>query len=106
MVWMNEWDIGEAVYFFDTPDTPNLSRGAQVLNSLMNWANRNSDGWPYWQKPSRAAARLMERLEESRRAYWGWHGMEDLTDAELTAAFRPIKSFLTREGVDHKEVFE
>lgn len=26
-------------------------------------ANRNSDGWAYWPKPFRAAARLMEPVE-------------------------------------------
>lgn len=104
MTWMNEWDIGEAVCFFDAPDTPNLSHGAQVLDNLMNWTNHNSDGWPYWQKPSRAASRLMERLEEARRLYWRGQTVPDMTDAELTAALRPIKSFLTRQGVSHTEV--
>lgn len=106
MMYMNEWDIEEAIRFFDSPDTPNLSRGSLVLGNLMDWTNRNSDGWPYWQRPSRAAARLMDVLELSKRAYRRGETVKDISDADLRDLCKPIKAFLTRNGADHEEVFK
>jgi hypothetical protein len=93
---MNRWDVDEAAERF-TDETPNLQRGARVLVRLVNWTDSNSDGWPYWQKPSNAASKLMEHLESAKRTY----EPTDLTDAELTKALTPIKAFLTKQGVDH-----
>lgn len=96
-MWMNEYDIEAALNW--TPEGTNLERGARTLYRLMKWTNENSDGWPYWQKPSRAATRLMELLQGAR------HGDgEDVTETQLKAALTPIKAFLTRHGVNHSEV--
>lgn len=100
-MWMNEYDIKEAVRRFGE-ETPNLQRGAQVLSNLMDWTNNNSDGWPYWQKPSRAAAKLMDRVQSAIGSRPST--IADITTAELTAALSPIKAFLTREGVDHSKI--
>lgn len=103
MTWMNEYDVERAVDLIGD-ETPNLRRGAQVLYNLMEWTNSHSDGWPYWQKPSRAASKLMEHLEAANRnRYRG--DEEDITDAELKAALSPIKAFLTRQGVEHNLIF-
>lgn len=99
MRFMNEWDVGEAVVRFDRPETPNLSQAATVLSNLMEWTNRNSDGWPYWAKPARSAARLMELLESVDR-----YNPQDVTLAEVRKALSPVKAFLTRQGVNHEEV--
>lgn len=101
---MNEYDIEEAVCLFQQDSTPNLARGAQVLDRLKDYTNRNSDGWPYWQKPKRASAKLQALLEDARRR--GRAG--DYADApgpELAKALTPIRSFLTRQGADHTEIF-
>lgn len=99
MRFMNEWDVGEAVARFDRPETPNLNQAATVLSNLMEWTNRNSDGWPYWAKPARSAARLMELLESVDR-----YNPQDVTLAEVRKALSPVKAFLTRQGVNHEEV--
>lgn len=102
--YMNDYDIDHALRRFDDVDTPNRFRVAVVVNNLADWANDNSDGWAYWPKPLRAAqnaislieSRTWEENEEQERT--------DATDAEVTAALRPIKAFLTRQGVAHDEV--
>jgi hypothetical protein len=98
-MWMNEWDIEEAIRRFDRPDTPNLGQGALILDRLMRWTNRNSDGWPYWSKPSNAARSLMKLLQAADR-----YDPVDVTPAELKKALSPIKAFLTRQGVSHDEI--
>lgn len=99
-MWMNEWDIAEALDRFDTPDTPNLHKGAQVVDALREWTNRNSDGWAYWHTPSRAAGSLMTLLHSVDR-----FDPTDIEKADLTKALRPIKAFLTRHKVDHALIF-
>lgn len=105
-MFMNEYDIEESLRFTAYNELPNLRKGAEVLSNLKDWTNSHSDGWPYWPKPARAASRLMEALQEATRSHYRGREVKDLTDAELTAALRPIKSFLTRQDVKHTEVFK
>jgi hypothetical protein len=102
MKFMNEYEIENAVNLFDS-DTPNLHNAAITLYRLMQWTNQNSDGWPYWAKPTRAATNLME-LVSSRTYVARYGGADDISLAELNAAMRPIKSFLTRQGVSYDGV--
>lgn len=99
---MNEFDIVESGYrLCGTGQTPNLGHGTEILHNLMDWTNDNSDGWPYWVKPRNAAKGLMEAVSKA-----AWEDQpEDITEAELARLCRPIKAFLTRQGVDHSEVF-
>jgi hypothetical protein len=103
---MNEYEVEEALRWFDEEDQANLIYAARVLYRLMRWTNSCSDGWPYWQKPRRASAKLQALVqagrEKNRRNYGD---LEDCTEAEMKAAFTPIKSFLTRIGTAHSEVF-
>jgi hypothetical protein len=103
---MNEWEIEDALRWFDEEDQPNLIHAARVLYRLMRWTNERSDGWQYWRKPKQSARRLMALIEAGRGQNRGnWGDLEDITEAELKAAFTPIKSFLTREKAAHSEVF-
>lgn len=111
-MWMNEGDVEEAVFLLNTRlpedygiEVPNLARGARILERLMCWTNRNSDGWPYWAKPGNAAKGLQEVLSSQRRAFVGGKVL-DLTDAELRALLSPIKSFLTKQGVEHSLILD
>ncbi len=106
MMFMNEWDIENAVNAFvlDDGPTPNLALLAQVVWHLADWANANSDGWHSWPKPCRAARKAQEILSEKQRQRYG-RDVEDIDIATLKAACRPIKAFLTRQGVPHDEVF-
>ena len=97
MTWMNECEIEDAAVRFR--HHPVLGPATRTLANLCECANRNSDGWPYWQKPSRAAARLMELIE--RDGTWEYHhgNRPDATVTELKAAYRPVRAFLTRTGL-------
>lgn len=100
-MWMNEWDIDQTLHSTALDELPNYRRGAEVLSKLRDWTNENSDGWPYWMKPSNAAAKLMDLLEPAQ--YRMTDG--DVTERELNRTFTPIKAFLTRQGVDHSIIF-
>lgn len=100
---MNEYDVEEMQEHIDAAEFPNLARGAWVLGNLVEWTNRNSDGWPYWRKPGKSAERLMAMLHEQDYAIRFGHDrqgnpLRDVTTSELTRACAPIKSFLTKYG--------
>lgn len=95
-MWMNEYDIDDAVRrtSADT-ERPNLRTAVGILDRLKDWTNSHSDGWPYWRAPAKAAAKLMA-LTHYRAAGYG-RQTDDISDAELKAAITPIKSFLTKQ---------
>lgn len=104
MRYMNEYDIDSALRDYDPAIVPNRAYLALVVDALREWTNRNSDGWAYWPKPARAANRAMELIELTTTQEL-WRRQEvDATDAEVTAALRPIKALLTRQGVRHEAV--
>ena len=105
MMFMSEHEVENIEHRIDPDDTPNLAAGAQVLSTLVGWANENSDGWPYWTKPCRAARNLMEILHERDYAIMFGQDREgrpltDVSAAELTKALRPIKTFLTTQNIN------
>jgi hypothetical protein len=103
---VNEYDVEDALQWFDEEDQANLLHAARVLYRLMRWTNSCSDGWQYWRKPKQAAARLIKLIEAGRETNRRNYGdLTDITEKELKAAFTPIKSFLTRNGTAHSEVF-
>lgn len=100
MLFMNEYEIDEHVRRFRQAETPHLLAGAEALNRLREWTNANSDGWAYWKLPINAAKKLITLLRAADR-----FDPTDCTEKELRAAFTPIKTFLTKRGVDHAVVF-
>lgn len=108
---MNEYDVEEALDLFPEDETPNLLAGARLLYRLVRWTNAHSDGWPYWSKPSTASVRLQTLLHDhTYAARFGYYQgtaerLHDVSEADLAATLRPIKAFLTRQGVAHSEVF-
>lgn len=92
MHYLSEFEIEQCVRLYETD--PVLGPASKTLNSLMQWTNRNSDGWPYWAKPVRAAAGLIAMLD---RPHWE---PSTATMADLKAALRPVKAFRTRQGAD------
>lgn len=104
MLFMNEWEVEAGLDKYD--EDSNLMEGARTLYRLMRWTNDGrSDGWAYWPKPARAAKRLMELLQSAEDGRRRTGDYTDVTEAELSAAFRPIKAFLTRQGAEYSEVF-
>lgn len=94
---MNQYEVEDMVTRYG--NDPVLGPAVMTLGSLMSWTNRNSDGWCYWQKPSRAAEKLMDLVEQHDRHER--HTALHLPHAEATpvavaTALRPIKAFRTR----------
>jgi hypothetical protein len=97
MRYMNEYDIAEAGARYH--EHPILGPATRTLRNLMQWTNENSDGWPYWAKPARAAARLMEMIERDGTSTYRFDDeREDVTPDEYAKALRPIKAFRTKQG--------
>lgn len=100
---MNEWDVEDAVNRFTRAAKPNRLALALVLRHLVEWTNANSDGWPYWSKPRAAARAIMAHIESTTSAANREQETTDITDAEMLAAVRPIKSFLSRQKVSAEQ---
>jgi len=98
MRFMNRWDIDEAYVRFD--GHPILGPATQTLSNLERWADLNSDGWAYWPKPCRSAAKLIEMIESAHP----FGDAKEPTEAEYKAALRPVKAFRTRQGADFEIV--
>lgn len=95
MKFMNDYDLIIAQRTFGNDvngATPNRAKAAATLARLADWTNANSDGWAYWPKPARAGAKLMTLVDPVEVLL-----TEDATDAELVAALKPVKSFMTRQ---------
>lgn len=103
MKFMNEYDMQRASAQYG--EHALLGPATQTLRNLAEWTNNNSDGWCYWPKPCRAAAKLMELIERDGTSKYRFDDeREDVTAAELAAALRPIKSFRTKHAADFQIV--
>lgn len=97
MMFMNGWSIEDAADRWK--NHPTLGPATVTLRNLRDCADRNSDGWAYWPKPARAAARLME-LIQGDGTWEAHHGRRpEVTAAHVQAAYRPVRAFLTRSGL-------
>lgn len=103
---MNEHEITEARQLAAELELKNLWAGASVLANLRDWTNQNSDGWPYWSPPNRASQKLQAELARMRTDLYRGKDAQDITDSDLARLCSPIKSFLTRRGVDHGLIFK
>lgn len=110
MRFMNRWDIERAcgMYCGASPISakrhPVLGPACETIRNVMEWTDRNSDGWAYWPKPVRACAKLFELVErDGTNAYFGGERL-DATVEEYKAALRPVKAFRTRFGADFEIV--
>jgi hypothetical protein len=103
---MNEWDYTGAIHRFIRASKPNRLALALIVRNLATWADDHSDGWAHWPKPARAAQSAMRHIQSTTHAADELQEREDITDAELRAAVRPIKAFLTSQKVpaDQREL--
>jgi hypothetical protein len=97
MMFMNTYEIDEAVA--RRQDHPTLGPATQTLANLRDMADRNSDGWCYWPKPSRAAAKLQQLINGDGTWEAKYGDRDEVTAAQVRAAYVPIKAFLTRSGL-------
>ena len=93
---MNEYDLEDARSRFTGSTTPNRLALVMVVDNLREWADTVSDGWAYWPKPCRAAEKAISLIESRTYAENLAQEDNDISDAEMLAAVKPIKSFLTR----------
>lgn len=99
MRYMNDYDLTRAHRVAIRRETPNRLALVRTVANLADWTDEHSDGWAYWLPPRRAAQRaIAEIVGDGTNAA---DDRPDTTDAELKAALRPIKSFLTKHRVDH-----
>lgn len=98
MRYMNDYDLDHAVSRFTRASTPNRLALALTVRTLAEETDKVSDGWHSWSKPARAADKAMSMIESRTYAENQAQEAEDITDAELVAAMRPIRSFLTRHA--------
>lgn len=98
MSFMNDYDLDHAVSRFTRSSTPNRLALALTVRTLAEETGKVSDGWHSWPKPCRAAAKAIALIESRTYAENQAQEAEDITDAEMQAALRPIKSFLTRHA--------
>lgn len=98
MKFMNDYDLTQARHRYGKGETPNRLALVMVVDNLAEQTNHISDGWAYWPKPCRSAARAIELIESTAYPEYERRKHEDITDAEMHAAVRPIKSFLTRHA--------
>jgi hypothetical protein len=96
MRFMNDYDLDYARARFTRSATPNRLALVMVVDNLREWADSVSDGWAYWPKPARAADKAMALIESRTYAENQRQEAEDITDAEMLDAVKPIKAFLTR----------
>lgn len=101
MRFMNTYDIDDAAQRF--ANHPVLGPATQTLANLRDAADANSDGWAYWPKPARAAAKLMD-LIETAKLDWYRGGEPKTTEAQLRKAYAPLKALRTRTGLDFEIV--
>lgn len=97
----NEIENAARVATREDNNMPNATKAAMILYRLMRWTNENSDGWPYWAKPSNASQKLQRIVGDRFKIYGRSPENEDITDTELRSALSPVKAFLTRQNIDH-----
>ena len=102
MKYMNEYDLASAAQRLER--TPNRATLVAAVRDLAEWADCNSDGWAYWPLPSRAAQRAIGHIESTTNRANDEQERTDITGAELAAALKPIRTFLSRQGRDPSEV--
>jgi hypothetical protein len=98
VAWMNSYEVDEAAARF--AEHRILGPATRTLADLRDVVDANSDGWPYWRKPANAAARLMALIEGDRSFDARYGDRDEVTDEQLVAAYRPLKAFRTRQGLD------
>lgn len=90
MMYMNEWDIEQALSWYANDAV--LGPAARTLSNLRHATNRCSDGWAYWNPPCRAARQLQQLLEDNRRDILDG----DVNRARYRKALVPIRALVTR----------
>lgn len=103
MKHMNDYDLAFARSRFTRASKPNRLALVMVVSNLAEWADNHSDGWAYWAKPRQAAQKAIALIESRTNRENDEQERNDITEAEMLAAVRPIKSFLTTQKVNAED---
>lgn len=93
MMYMNEYEINDAVDRFRHLTNPIPLRAAKFLAAFRDEVNSHSDGWAYWNAPVNSARKLMELC-----SLRDWMHAARMTEEEYKTALTPIKRFYTTKG--------
>jgi hypothetical protein len=97
MIWMNQYEIDEAVAVFASD--PVLGPATRFLRDFAQEVNSHSDGWPYWSPPGKAAGKLMQLIYANLRSGMGAYPVASKpSKADVLKTLAPIKAFMTRRG--------
>lgn len=90
---MNQYEIEWAAQ--QRHACPNVRKGVRLLLRLMQSVNEQSDGWAYWQAPSKACEKLQTLLQTAGNLQYVTYGT--ITAEQLKKAVAPIRSMVTRQ---------
>lgn len=76
---------------------PNVRKGVKLLYALLQAVNAQSDGWAYWNAPSKAAEKLMVLIKSAGNIWYDTNGK--ISDADFRKAVSPIKRMVTTQKV-------
>lgn len=94
-MWMNEYEIDEAVELIDDR-VPEFSRYAKFLHDWKEVVNSSSDGWPYWKAGGKSAEKLMDLVQRTLNVTRGRGGGEMPTEDEFRKSLAPIRSLAAK----------
>lgn len=103
---MNEHGVEEALeqYGPNSGASVWMTAATVTLYRVMSATNQVADGWSYWPKPCRAAKRLQKLIQRQQRVDRTRRDLprfpdpgDDVTEAEVWAAFTPLKALRTRQ---------
>ena len=92
-MFMNQGDIEWAAS--QHHECPNVRKGVRLLLRLMEAVNQQSDGWAYWNAPSKAVEKLVDLLQTAGNLNHGTHGTISVVD--LRKAITPIRTMITKQ---------
>jgi hypothetical protein len=98
MNFANEWEIQE--WRARTRGRgDNLESAVLILQAIAADANAHSDGWAYWPKPCRAAAKLIALIQSHTGNVGGpdYHKLTPVHAADLRKALIPVRAFYTKQ---------
>ena len=87
-MFMNQHEIEDAAS--RKYDCQNVRKAVNLLQALVHSVNEQSDGWAYWNPPSKSCQKLQELLKTALN-----HGT--ITDSELKKAISPIRAMVKRQ---------
>ena len=100
-MWMNQSDIEIAVK--QCVVHPVLGPATRFLKALMDSVNEQSDGWPYWRAPSKAAEKLMQLIKDNTGGMWYPQSATSLTLKDVVKTIIPIKRMASAQSKKQKQ---